>query len=95
MMAMYEISRFVVMWILMLMSCVHVSQCCSSSAQQDERDAAGDNTTPDNVATSAVKGVARLMTYIVSRLRYEDLKMKFDMNIRYLHVYIRYLHIYV
>ena len=59
-MAIYEISGFAVMLILMLMFGVHVSQCCSSSAQQDERDGAGDNTAPDNVATSAVKGVARL-----------------------------------
>ena len=70
MMAKYEISRFVMLWILMLMFGVHVSQCCSSSAQQDERDAAGDNTAPDNVATSVVKGMLYVLTL------YVDLHMK-------------------
>ena len=79
-MAMFEKSRIAMMLILLLMCGVHVSQCCSSSAHQDERDGAGDNTAPEG------GGKALCMTYIVCRLRYGDLKMKLNMNIRYLHI---------
>ena len=42
----------------------------------------------EQVTTLHLKEVARLyvLTLYVCRLRYEDLKMKLNMNIRYLHI---------